>query len=115
MKKFTSTFLLLFVCMYLSAQVGSLATSTFNSPNVYVVSDVGTHNDFGQAVAVQSDGKIVVAGYVTGAGDSMLVMRYNADGTPDATFGTGGIVKYQFLGNDTRGYAVGIQSTGQIV
>jgi|GEM_PF-1265291 len=120
MKKFTSTFLLLFVCMYLSAQVGSLATTTWNASNGYVVSDIGTHDDYAQSVAVQSDGKIVVAGYVTNTGgspntDSLVVLRYKTDGTLDGSFGTNGIVKYQFGGSDTRGYAVGIQSTGQIV
>jgi len=117
MKKFTSTFLFLFVCMYLSAQVGSLATTTFNSPNGYIVSDVATHDDFGQAMAVQSDGKIVVAGYSTntGSGDVLVVMRYKTDGTLDPSFGAGGITTFQYAGSDTRGYAVAIQSTGNIV
>jgi len=106
--------------MYLSAQVGNLATTTFNAPNGYIVSDVGTHDDFGQAIAVQSDGKIVVAGYITNTGggantDSLIVIRYKTDGTLDPSFGAGGIVKYQFAGSDTRGYAVAIQSTGNIV
>ena len=50
------------------------------------------------AVAVQADGKIVVAGTVAvfnspGTGATLPVLavrRYNADGTLDATFGTGG-------------------------
>ena len=44
-------------------------------------------------VAVQADGKVVVAGYVWNparSNDDMAVVRYNEDGTVDATFGTRG-------------------------
>jgi uncharacterized delta-60 repeat protein len=51
---------------------------------------VGTkQNTKGKAVAVQTDGKVVVAGtYDLGGGDTdAVVLRYNVDGTPDNTFG----------------------------
>ena len=43
------------------------------------------------AVALQSDGKIVVAGFCTGidGADDMLVARFNANGTLDTSFGGG--------------------------
>src|SRR6476660_5350334 len=41
-----------------------------------------------QAVAVQTDGKVVVAGI--NAQNHLAVARYNADGTPDTTFGSTG-------------------------
>ena len=42
------------------------------------------------AVAIQSDGKTVIAGTANGADG--YVARYNADGTLDASFGSGGVV-----------------------
>jgi uncharacterized delta-60 repeat protein len=40
---------------------------------------------YARSVAIQPDGKVVVAG------DGSILERYNADGSLDATFGTGGI------------------------
>src|SRR5262245_30156110 len=41
-------------------------------------------------VVIQADGKIVAVGQTTDSGDSDFnVMRFNADGSPDATFGNG--------------------------
>lgn len=44
----------------------------------------------GRALALQPDGKIVVAGF-GGPTHAGAVARYNPDGSPDATFGTGGL------------------------
>ncbi len=52
-----------------------------------VVSDFGG-DEGARGVAVQPDGRIVVVG--TGCGGDFLVARYNADGSPDASFGTNG-------------------------
>jgi uncharacterized delta-60 repeat protein len=47
--------------------------------------------DVCNAVAVQADGKIVTAGYTAETGpEHVAVIRYNADGTPDGNFGSGG-------------------------
>ncbi len=45
----------------------------------------------GKAIAVQSDGKIVLAGSVVFSSEISIV-RYNTDGSLDTTFGTNGIV-----------------------
>jgi uncharacterized delta-60 repeat protein len=50
-----------------------------------------TGEDVAEAVAIQPDGKIVVAGYANGQLDWALA-RFNADGSLDGTFGTGGRV-----------------------
>jgi uncharacterized delta-60 repeat protein len=70
-------------------------------------------------VAVQPDGKIVVAGFtlheggiVNPAPDTLTVERYNADGSYDATFGTGGRVQSPVM---YPGRAVALQSDGGIV
>jgi len=60
-----------------------------------VTTDLGGHA-FAQQVVRQPDGKIVAAGfagpYASGPRDLALV-RYAADGSLDASFGTGGIVR----------------------
>ena len=43
------------------------------------------------AVALQADGRIVVAGHATDSrGTNLMVARYRANGSPDTSFGTGG-------------------------
>ncbi len=51
-------------------------------------------NDSGLDVAVQEDGKAVVAGVVfrSGSGRDFAVARYKADSSPDTAFGSGGQV-----------------------
>jgi uncharacterized delta-60 repeat protein len=70
------------------------------------------------AVAVQPDGKIVVAGLAVGASgidSDFAIVRYNADGTLDTSFGTGGVVTTDLgtRGDDVR--AVAVQPDGRIV
>jgi uncharacterized delta-60 repeat protein len=70
------------------------------------------------ALAVQSNGQIVVAGYAfnpsTSSNDFALA-RYNANGTPDLGFGPGGVVTTDFAGGDDRAEGLVIQSNGMIV
>lgn len=66
-------------------------------------------------VALQSDGKLVITGQMSAAGQAILVMRFNADGSPDATFGSNGTVFTQVRNDLNVGNAVAIQSDGKIV
>jgi len=77
--------------------------------------DYGSDED-AYAVAIQADGKIVVAGYAfTGSNLDIALVRYNTDGSLDGSFGTGGRVTTAVgFGND-RAYAVTIQADGKIV
>ncbi len=70
----------------------------------------GADNAFG--VAIQTDGKLVVAG---SAGSDFALARYNADGTLDATFGSGGRVLTDFGTIGDKAAAVALQSDGRIV
>lgn len=75
---------------------------------------------YAKGVAVQSDGKIVVAGVASNAADSTLdfaVTRYNTDGSPDVTFGAGGTGTAEFtdFGGQATGRDVVIQPDGKIV
>src|SRR6266536_6144139 len=76
-----------------------------------VTTDFGG-SDSAQAVAIQSDGKILAAG-LSGAGDFALA-RYNADGSLDPSFGSGGKVTTDFGGFDLA-LGVALQSDGKIV
>jgi uncharacterized delta-60 repeat protein len=55
--------------------------------------DVGPFGDVGQNVAIQSDGKLVVAGRSYDGNDYRFALaRYNTDGTLDTNFGNNGVV-----------------------
>ena len=69
------------------------------------------------AVAVQPDDKIVVAGSVnfSYSDDEFMLVRYNAVGTLDTTFGNGGLVSTDFYGYDDRAYDLIVQSDYSIL
>ena len=75
-----------------------------------------------RAVALQGDGKIIVAG-VSGAGsyselNDFALARYNSDGTLDQAFGTGGKVKTHFPGVGNTGSSatsIVLQPDGKVV
>ena len=74
-------------------------------------------NSDARAVLVQPDGKLLVAGTAVGAGGNgdLLVMRLNADGTPDAGFGSGGITRTSVGPSDDIANAMVRQPDGRIV
>jgi uncharacterized delta-60 repeat protein len=67
--------------------------------------------DAATAVAVQADGKIVVAG---SSGSNFALARYGPDGTPDASFSGDGLVTTDLGGTDS-GQDVAIQTDGKVV
>jgi uncharacterized delta-60 repeat protein len=84
---------------------GSL-DNTFNSTGV-VTSTIGQ----AYALAIQSDGKIVVAGW---SGSHILVARYTSTGTLDTTFNQTGVVTAA-IGSSSSGNSIALQSDGKIV
>jgi uncharacterized delta-60 repeat protein len=81
-----------------------------------VTTAIGSATDIGYSVAIQADGKIVVAGYAhMGSTDDFAVVRYNNDGTLDGGFGTGGKVTTDFGSGADWGYSVALQLDGKIV
>ncbi len=90
---------------------------TTGDANGVVKLDFGSYNANAPHVAVQADGKIVVTGYVVASAGSDVrseLIRYNADGSPDTTFGTDGIVSSALFAA-TRRADVAIQADGKIV
>ncbi|HEX3140662.1 MAG TPA: hypothetical protein VHQ87_11440 [Rhizobacter sp.] len=82
-----------------------------------VVTTVGADNDQAYAVALQPDGKILVAGSSNQGANGLdfALLRYNTDGSLDAGFGNGGKVTAAFGADTDRAYAVIVQSDGKIV
>jgi len=97
------------------AQDGSLDLS-FGIGGKVTTAISGGDDDNGKSVAIQSDGKIVVAGTTINDGDrDFAIVRYNNDGTLDLSFGTDGKVVTDFGSNWDECYSVAIQSDGKIV
>ena len=90
---------------------------TFTVSDGNVTTDFGSasigSNDLGRSVALQADGKILVAG---SNGSAFALARYNADGTLDGSFGTSGKVSTTFASymND-QAYGVAVQADGKIL
>src|SRR5687767_696962 len=59
-----------------------------------VITPMGTsvHGDFGEAVSLQSDGKVVLSGYCYIDISVFCLARYSTAGVLDTTYGTGGKV-----------------------
>jgi uncharacterized delta-60 repeat protein len=88
---------------------------TFGS-NGKVVTATAIGDDQANAVALQTDGKIVAAGSsVQGSGADFAVARYEASGILDGTFGSGGVVITDFTGTDDRAFGMALQPDGKIV
>lgn len=81
------------------------------------------------AAILQADGKIVAVGSspavlfdgTLGSADQVdasrdfLIVRFNRDGSPDASFGTAGVVKVDFNGDDDRATGVVQEPGGKLV
>ncbi len=80
-----------------------------------VTTQVTAGNDVPYGIAIQSDGKIVVAGYGSNGTDvDVMIIRYNTDGSLDNSFDGDGIVLTN-LGGGEIAYGIAIQPDGKIV
>ncbi|MFD9410945.1 calcium-binding protein [Streptomyces sp. NPDC059989] len=83
-----------------------------------VVTDLIYYED-SQDMVLQPDGKIITVGSLTPAeggenGSDFSLLRYNPNGSADATFGEGGAVTTDFSSGD-GGHAVALQADGKIL
>jgi len=91
---------------------------TFNSPNGFVTTDFGfgTQINYGRAIALQTDGKILMVGDINNGSIGVVgLARYNTDGSLDGTFGTGGLTTAQIASGNTITYGLTIQQNGYIL
>jgi uncharacterized delta-60 repeat protein len=97
------------------AQGGRL-DATFGSGGKVLTSVPGAINAMANAITLQNDGKIIVAGELGVSADIGLV-RYNTNGTLDTGFGSSGIAQANIL-NGVLSSAIGVRvlpTTGEIL
>jgi uncharacterized delta-60 repeat protein len=80
-----------------------------------VTTDFAGGADAAHALVIQADGKLVAAGSATtGTNQDFAVARYNPNGTPDLSFGTGGRVTIDIAGAFDEARALVLQG-GKLV
>ena len=80
-----------------------------------VTTDFGSPSEEGADIALQPDGKILVAGSTSsGNNGDFALARYNSNGSLDTAFDTDGKVTTDFGGSEA-GFAVALQPDGKIV
>ncbi|MBL0317399.1 MAG: T9SS type A sorting domain-containing protein [Flavobacteriales bacterium] len=105
-----------FCCFHSSSisQAGTLDPD-FDSDGK-VITEIGNADDFGYAMVIQPDGKILVCGYSdNGTLDDIAITRYNSDGSLDNSFDGDGIVTTTLGEDGGRAHAMAIQNDGKIV
>lgn len=81
-----------------------------------VITAVGNSNDYAKSIALQADGKIVVAGgSYNGLNYDFALVRYNENGLLDNTFGLNGKVTTDIGNSNDNGESVAIDADGKIV
>ena len=93
-------------------EANGLPSPAFGQSGHVLAADLGMLGTVWTDGAFQDDGKLVVAGY-HGAANSLV--RLDANGALDPTFGGTGIVEYPSAGGTTRSAAVAVQPDGKIV
>lgn len=114
MRKIFTSLALVAAPLLLQAQSGTLDLS-FNG-NGISVSNYTNQNNSADAMAIQADGKIVVAGATgTSTNAEMGVTRFNTDGSIDTTFGENGKVHISTSFIKSFVMDMTIQADGKIV
>ena len=90
---------------------------SFNFGEVVTTDISNQSHDLGSAMAVQPDGKVIVAGlsHTIPTNHDFLVVRYNANGTIDTTFGASGIASVDFSNRKDSAFGLALQPNGKIV
>ncbi|HYV36468.1 MAG TPA: hypothetical protein VE988_12225 [Gemmataceae bacterium] len=81
-----------------------------------VITTVGqAHSDIVNGLAVQNDGKVILAGSSIDQSFGITLVRYNDDGTLDPSFGAGGIVETNVLHCSSSATDIAIDSAGNLL
>ncbi|WP_152054427.1 matrixin family metalloprotease [Tautonia marina] len=92
--------------------------TTFGGGDGVVMTAVGEGSSSSASdVVIRGDGRIVVSGRSYGQSglDLFALAAYEADGSLDSTFGTGGIVTTEFVGKEAFAHAMAIAPDGDLV
>ncbi|MDQ6623787.1 MAG: delta-60 repeat domain-containing protein [Verrucomicrobiota bacterium] len=91
--------------------------ATFGSNGQVLTAFPGSRGDRANAVVVQTDGNIVVAGLTNnGASQDFGLARYSGtDGSLDPSFGAGGLVTTDFIGGSDTIAALALQPNGNLI
>jgi uncharacterized delta-60 repeat protein len=93
---------------------GSLDTSFADGGKA--VSGVGSELDLATTIAVQADGKLLLAGYaLNGANSDFGVVRYNSNGSLDTTFNATGKVVTSLVTGSDQASSMALQADGKIL
>ncbi|MDD3160969.1 MAG: hypothetical protein PHX49_03465 [Bacteroidales bacterium] len=91
------------------------ADNSFSYDGIDTIS-VGGVIDYGRSVVVQSDEKIILAGYShNGTDNDFALVRYNTNGTLDSSFGKDGIVTTAIGSSNDQISSMILQQDGRIV
>lgn len=100
----------------------SLFAQTAGDPDLSFATDgrfiqaVGTANAFGRTIAVQPDGKILVAGNAgNGTDNDFVIMRLDPAGVMDSTFGQDGIVFTDFMATTDIAESIALDGLNRIL
>jgi uncharacterized delta-60 repeat protein len=88
----------------------------FGGGDGVVISPVIGHDTRGYSLVLLPDGRIMVTGEIfDGSSSDIALLRYNADGSPDASFGGGDGMVTTAVGHDSGGYSLALQPDGKLV
>ena len=100
-------------CPVVSAGAGDLDASFGDGGRVFV--DTPNDTDVAAGVILQADGKLVIGRANDSAADDFSILRLNADGSPDTSFGRNGRTALDYAGIKGTTRVVLQQSDGRLV
>jgi uncharacterized delta-60 repeat protein len=95
---------------------GSLDNSFGTSGKI--VTDFIGFGDAAKGIAIQADGRIIAVGYSSDGnpyGNDFGLVRYNTDGSFDASFGVGGKIRTDYYNDRDEANTIAIQPDGKII
>jgi uncharacterized delta-60 repeat protein len=95
-----------------SAAAAGQLDNTFANDGIFLASNAGIRKSVAAAVAIDSKGRIVVAGETP---EQVSVLRLNSNGTVDTAFGDRGVASIAFFDSTEIATCLVLQSDGKIV
>lgn len=100
----------------LRVHANGLTDNSFGNAGKVITTFPGSVSVTGYSLAVQPDGKIIVAGRAGTSSDyNFAIARFMSDGSPDVSFGSFGFVLHSFGTGSELAYSVTVQPDGKIV